>query len=231
VRWPYWGNCAGEPDATDEVVALCRAALPLEEEWADPRRLALLWELLAAAADFDQQHDDVVEALLQALRYQRLLTVRDGAGADASHRPVAGRRRDADDGRVRRLATAGFPGRLASRVARDARPLRRGVAARRGAVEVVSIWLFGWDWNTKLLRGILFAFFPASFAVWVHFTLAPAATGEVRPVHRRLCGFDQGRPVLEPLSSGRRRVAAPARGLARTMPCWPGTLMNCTIRA
>jgi tetratricopeptide (TPR) repeat protein len=65
-------NYAGEPDATNEVVALCRAALPLEEERGDPRRLALLWEMLASAADFHQQHDDLVEALLQALRYQRL---------------------------------------------------------------------------------------------------------------------------------------------------------------
>jgi tetratricopeptide (TPR) repeat protein len=65
-------NFAGEPDRTDEVVALCRAALPLEEERGDPRRLALLWEMLASAAEFHQQHDDAVEALLQALRYQRL---------------------------------------------------------------------------------------------------------------------------------------------------------------
>ena len=63
---------AGEPDATDEVIALCRAALPLEEERGDPRRLALLWEMLASAAEFHQQNDDVVEASLQALRYQRL---------------------------------------------------------------------------------------------------------------------------------------------------------------
>ena len=65
-------NFAGEPDKTDEVMALCRAALPLEEERGDPLRLALLWEMLASAAEFHQQHDDVVEALLQALRYQRL---------------------------------------------------------------------------------------------------------------------------------------------------------------
>jgi class 3 adenylate cyclase/tetratricopeptide (TPR) repeat protein len=65
-------NYAGEPDATDEVIALCRAALPLEEGRGDPRRLALLWEMLASAADFHQQHDEVVEALLQAVRYQRL---------------------------------------------------------------------------------------------------------------------------------------------------------------
>jgi hypothetical protein len=64
-------NYAGEPDATDEVIALCRAALPLEEERDDPRRLALLWEMLASAADFHQRHDDKVEALLQALGYQR----------------------------------------------------------------------------------------------------------------------------------------------------------------
>jgi class 3 adenylate cyclase/tetratricopeptide (TPR) repeat protein len=65
-------NFAGEPDATDEVNALCRAALPLEEERGDPRRLALLWEMLGSAAEFHQQHDDTVDALLQALRYQRL---------------------------------------------------------------------------------------------------------------------------------------------------------------
>ena len=65
-------NYAGEPDATDEVIALCRAALPLEEERGDPRRLALLWEMLASAAEFHQQYDDAIEALLQALRYQRL---------------------------------------------------------------------------------------------------------------------------------------------------------------
>ena len=68
----YVRGAAGEPDATDELIALCRAALPLEEERGDPRRLALLWELLAAAADFHRQNDDVVEASLQALRYQRL---------------------------------------------------------------------------------------------------------------------------------------------------------------
>jgi len=63
---------AGEPDTIDEVIALCRAALPSEEERGDSRRLALLWELLAGAANFNQQHDDAVEASLQAFRYQRL---------------------------------------------------------------------------------------------------------------------------------------------------------------
>jgi hypothetical protein len=63
---------AGEHDATDEVIALCRAALPLEDERSDPRRLALLWGLLAAAANFHMQNDDFVEAALQVLRYERL---------------------------------------------------------------------------------------------------------------------------------------------------------------
>jgi tetratricopeptide (TPR) repeat protein len=68
----YLHGAAGGPDTNDEVIALCRAALPDEEERGDPRRLALLWELLGAAANFHQQHDDAVEAELHALRYQRL---------------------------------------------------------------------------------------------------------------------------------------------------------------
>ncbi len=68
----YLRAVAGEPDATDEVIALCRAALPLEEERSDPRRLALLWELLSAAANFHMQNDDDIEASLQALRYQHI---------------------------------------------------------------------------------------------------------------------------------------------------------------
>jgi class 3 adenylate cyclase/tetratricopeptide (TPR) repeat protein len=65
-------GAAGEPDAIAEVNALCRAALPSEEERGDPRRLALLWELLEAAANFHQQHDDSAKAALEAFRYQRL---------------------------------------------------------------------------------------------------------------------------------------------------------------
>ena len=67
----YLHGATGGPDATDELIALCRAALPDEQERGDPRRLALLWELLGAAANFHQQHDDAVEAELQAVRYQR----------------------------------------------------------------------------------------------------------------------------------------------------------------
>src|SRR5262245_17560164 len=65
------GEAAGEPAATDGAIALCRDALPVEEERGDARRLALLWELLSAAANFRGQHDEEFEAALQALRYQR----------------------------------------------------------------------------------------------------------------------------------------------------------------
>ncbi len=54
----YEGELAG----VDEQVELCRAALPLEEERGDPRRLALLWEMLALAANFRMQNDDDVYA-------------------------------------------------------------------------------------------------------------------------------------------------------------------------
>ena len=62
-----------------------------------------------------------------------LLTIGPGVGAD--HRPAAGRRGDADDRRGRRPGGPRDPGPPAGGAARDARPLRRGVAARRGAVE------------------------------------------------------------------------------------------------
>jgi class 3 adenylate cyclase/tetratricopeptide (TPR) repeat protein len=65
-------SVTGEPDAIDDVIELCRAALPFEEERADPRRLSLLWELRASAANFHQQHGDAVEASLQPFRYQGL---------------------------------------------------------------------------------------------------------------------------------------------------------------
>src|SRR5262249_41153762 len=68
----YLGSMSGQADVIDEVIALCRSALPLEEERDDPRRLALLWEVLAACANFHMQNDEDVEAALQALRYQRL---------------------------------------------------------------------------------------------------------------------------------------------------------------
>ncbi len=62
----------GEVPEVDEQVKLCRAALPGEEERGDPRRLALLWEILALIANFRMHNDEDVEASLRALRYHRL---------------------------------------------------------------------------------------------------------------------------------------------------------------
>jgi class 3 adenylate cyclase len=98
----YLRGAAGGPDATAELIALCRAALPDEEERGDPRRLALLWDLLAAAANFHQQHDDDVEAMLEALRYQRLAGYsRSDTGLEfaliAGPRPVADAMRTLDE--------------------------------------------------------------------------------------------------------------------------------------
>ena len=67
LRWS-----SGDVPVTNEPEELCRAALQLEAERGDPRRLALLWDLLAAAAQFRMQNDDCVKACEQALRYHRL---------------------------------------------------------------------------------------------------------------------------------------------------------------
>ena len=63
---------SGDLSATDEPQELCRAALPFEEKRDDPRRLALLWELLANAAHNRMQLDAAVDAYERALRYRRL---------------------------------------------------------------------------------------------------------------------------------------------------------------
>jgi class 3 adenylate cyclase/tetratricopeptide (TPR) repeat protein len=62
----------GELVGVDQQVELCRAALPLEEERGDRRRLAMIWEMLGLAANFRMQNDDDVYASQQALRYRRL---------------------------------------------------------------------------------------------------------------------------------------------------------------
>ena len=63
----------GDHSATiAEPEELCRAALPLEEERGDPRRLALLWSLLAYAANFRMQNDEHFVAAERALHYSRL---------------------------------------------------------------------------------------------------------------------------------------------------------------
>jgi class 3 adenylate cyclase/tetratricopeptide (TPR) repeat protein len=63
---------SGELDSSDEQEALCRAALPFEEERADPRRLALLWSVIAYSAHFRMRNDESVAAFERALRYFRL---------------------------------------------------------------------------------------------------------------------------------------------------------------
>ena len=93
----YWRNVTGEPDTFDEVTALCRAALPVEEERGDPRRLALLWDLLSGAAGFRMQSDDEVEASLHALRYWRLAG--DARSETWVERALIGGPRPADEAR------------------------------------------------------------------------------------------------------------------------------------
>ena len=62
----------GDVAPTDEPELLCRAALPFEEERAEPRRLALLWAVIAYSAHFRMQNDASVDAIQQAVRYYRL---------------------------------------------------------------------------------------------------------------------------------------------------------------
>jgi tetratricopeptide (TPR) repeat protein len=63
---------SGELTEVHELEELCRAALPFEQERGDPRRLALLWELIAAAANFRMRNDDHAHASERALDYRRL---------------------------------------------------------------------------------------------------------------------------------------------------------------
>ena len=63
---------SGDAPITTEPELISRAALPLEEKLGDPRRLALLWEVLASAMQFRMQIDACVDASEQALRYHRL---------------------------------------------------------------------------------------------------------------------------------------------------------------
>jgi class 3 adenylate cyclase/tetratricopeptide (TPR) repeat protein len=63
---------SGDHSATiAEWEDLCRAALPVEEEIGDPRRLALLWSLLAYAANFRMQNEEHFVAAERALHYSR----------------------------------------------------------------------------------------------------------------------------------------------------------------
>jgi class 3 adenylate cyclase/tetratricopeptide (TPR) repeat protein len=61
----------GEVLLGNEVEELCRRALPSEEARGDTRRLGLLWELTAIAAQHRMLNDASVEAAAQAIAYQR----------------------------------------------------------------------------------------------------------------------------------------------------------------
>jgi class 3 adenylate cyclase len=77
-----WG---GDHSATiAEWEDLCRAALPVEEELGDARRLALLWSLLAYAANFRMQNEEHFVAAERALHYSRVAgdSPSDTAGLD-----------------------------------------------------------------------------------------------------------------------------------------------------
>jgi len=67
-----------------EPEELCRAALPLEEERGDPRRIRLLWRVLAYCANARMQNDEHAEAAEQELHYARLAgdTLSDTAALD-----------------------------------------------------------------------------------------------------------------------------------------------------
>jgi class 3 adenylate cyclase len=61
----------GEILPGNEAEELCRRALPAEEARGDTRRLGLLWELMAIAAQHQMRNDASVEAAAQAIAYQR----------------------------------------------------------------------------------------------------------------------------------------------------------------
>jgi class 3 adenylate cyclase len=63
---------SGDIPASHEPESLCRAALPFEEERADPRRLALLWDVIAVSSHFRHRNNEVVDAAERALDYYRL---------------------------------------------------------------------------------------------------------------------------------------------------------------
>jgi len=63
---------SGDESQTGKLEELCASALPFEEQRGDPRRLALLWDVLAFAANARMHNDECVRASEHALRYHRL---------------------------------------------------------------------------------------------------------------------------------------------------------------
>jgi tetratricopeptide (TPR) repeat protein len=62
----------GDALPVDEAEQLCDRTLPAEESRGDARRLALLWELVAVAAQHRMRNDTAVEAAARGMAYQRL---------------------------------------------------------------------------------------------------------------------------------------------------------------
>ena len=125
---------------TDEQEALCRAALPLEEERADPRRLALLWWPSSPTARNFRMRIRRERCRLRAgaplLPPRRRLSLdrRAGARLGADPRPAPGGRGAADARRARRRPASRrrrtSAGRCCSRC--SAASTRRGRSPRRG---------------------------------------------------------------------------------------------------
>ena len=141
ARWPSSCACSAASLAPiDEQEALCRAALPLEEERADPRRLALLWALLAYAANCRMRNDDERRRLRAGAPLlpprRRLPFAARGARLVADPRPAPGGRGAADARRARRRPASRSRrprrGRCCSRC--SAASTRRGRSPRHGRI-------------------------------------------------------------------------------------------------
>ena len=89
---------SGDVSATDAPEALCRAALPFEDERADPRRLALLWSVMAVAAGYRMRNGESFAAYERALRYFRLAGDSPSSGAEARGWALILSDRPADEG-------------------------------------------------------------------------------------------------------------------------------------
>jgi tetratricopeptide (TPR) repeat protein len=102
----------GDVAVADKPTELCRAALPFEEERADPRRLALLWSVTAVAAHYRMQNGESVAAFERALRYSRLAGDSPSSGAQERDWALILSPRPADEGLrlLDELAAARPPG-------------------------------------------------------------------------------------------------------------------------
>jgi class 3 adenylate cyclase/tetratricopeptide (TPR) repeat protein len=69
----------GDALPVEKAEELCQRALPAEETRGDARRLALLWELVAVAAQHRMRNDTAVEAAARGMGYQSL-----GGGSSTS---------------------------------------------------------------------------------------------------------------------------------------------------